>query len=75
MSGCMFNSDYECGVNPKGGCIMCEQFRELDHFILDESEYHMQGEGDGNIFIDGAIFRRLVDDYLKDFKNKKVVRR
>ena len=38
MSKCRFNSDFYCGVNPKGGCIMCNQFRELKQFILEEDE-------------------------------------
>ena len=64
MSNCKFNSDYDCGVNPKGGCLMCPQFRELKHFIFEEDEYTIQ---DGYVFVDGKIFRELVDDYLKDY--------
>ena len=65
MSDCRFNSDYECGRKPmKGGCMMCPQFRELKQFILDEDEYTIEN---GRVFIDGKIFRELVDDYLKDY--------
>ena len=63
MSDCMYNSDYICGKNPKGGCWNCDTFKELDKFIIEDGSYVRDRGGD--ICIDGAIFRKLADDYIK----------
>ena len=63
MSECMYNSNYDCGVNPKGGCWNCDQFKSLDKFIVQDGEYVLEKNRD--ICIDGDVFRRLADEYVK----------